>query len=64
MKVALAVLSVGQQTLLGVFVMPVCAGLLCAHVFLAALPEGRATRSWENGGVKGDCNVGTYIAQC
>lgn len=50
MKVASAVLSVDQQTLSGVFVLPVYGSLLCAHVILAALPgvmsEERAAGSW------------------
>ena len=68
MEAALAVLSVDQQTLLGVFVMPAYASLLCARMFLAALPgmlpEERATGSWERGEAKDEYSMGAHIAQC
>lgn len=68
MKAALAVLSVDQQTLLGVFVMPVYASLLCAHAFLAVLPgtlpEERAIGSWERGEAEDEYSMGVHIVQC
>lgn len=67
MKVAVAVLSVDQQTPLGVFVMPVYASLLCAHALLAVLPgtlpEERATGSWERGEAKDEYSMGAHSAQ-
>lgn len=67
MKVAVAVLSVDQQTPLGVFVMPVYASLLCAHAFQAVLPgmlpEERATGSWKCGEAKDEYSMGAHSAQ-